>query len=131
MSPALGRGGGSMARMQMTHRAQITRMDSAPEDEYGSAAYDDSPAIVAAAQPCYAWSPTDAREILDEDADAVVGAVRIAMPTDTDINEGDQIASIVDRLDRTVFDGPLAVTAVTPLSGHLAVMARVVRGGRM
>jgi hypothetical protein len=127
----LARGGGSQARMHMTHRALITRMDETPTDGYGGPSHDATPTTIAAAQPCYAWSPRDSREILDDDATAVVGAVRIAMPADATITEGDHITSIVDRLGRTVFSGPLAVTAVTPMSGHLAVMARVVRGGRM
>lgn len=129
MAP-LPRGGGSQARLRMTHRARVLRSDEIA-DEYGSPSHDDTPAQLYAALPCYAWSPADAREVLDEDASAVFGAVRIAMPSDSGVTEGDAISSIVDRIGRTVFDGPLAITAVTPMSGHLAVMARMQRGGRI
>lgn len=130
MSPALGRGGGSQARMMMTHRARVLRGDDTPTDDWGGPEPDDTPTEQYAALACYAWSPTDAREVLDEDAAGVFGAVRIAMPADCGVTERDTISSIVDRLERTVFAGPLSITAVTPMSGHLAVMARVQRGGR-
>lgn len=130
MSPALGRGGGSQARMQMSHRARVLRGDDTPLDAWGSPTHDTTPTELFDELACYAWSPTDAREVLDEDAAGVFGAVRIAMPADCGITERDTIDSIVDRRARTVFAGPLTITAVTPMSGHLAVMARVQRGGR-
>lgn len=114
----------------MTHRARVLRSDDAPADDWGSSTHDETPTELYAALACYAWSPRDAREVLDEDAQGTFGAVRIAMPADSGVTEKDTISAIVDRLGRTVFAGPLAITAVTPMSGHLAVMARVQRGGR-
>lgn len=127
MTPPLARGGGSQARLMMRHRARVTRAGVTAEDEYGHPAYDDTPSVVHEAVPCYAWAPTDPRELLDVDGSATLGAVRLTMPLDCGVGELDTITQIVDRAGRVVFDGPLNVTAATPLGASLAVMARATR----
>ena len=123
-------GVGSQARQAMSMRARVVRPQSPGKDPWGGKLPDRvrNPHLDALA--CYAWSPTDVREVIDGSKDGVLGAVRVIVPADTDIAEGDVILDIADRAGRVLFGGPMHLTAVVRRSGYLAVMARVQRSSR-
>lgn len=129
MTPPLARGGASQARLLMKHRAAVTRPGATALDRYGQPSYDETPDTLYVALPCHAWSPSDVREVLDTDSQGVLGAVRLVVPLGTNIDERCTITSIVDRAGRSVYPGPLTVTAVTPSGDTLAIMARSVTAG--
>ena len=117
----------TQARQQMTMRATIRRPGGAVSDgvdEWGGEVHDDEPDAWIADLACYAWAPSDLREVLDDAKLGVFGALRIVCPVDAAIREGDIVEQIVDRRGVEVFPGPMTITGVTRRVGHLAIMAR-------
>ncbi len=119
-------GVGSQARQSMTMRAYVQTSVSAGTDDWGHELADELPDVLPALA-CAAWQPTDVREVFDGDKQGVFGAVRLIVPADSTLREGDVIVSVTDRLERVLFDGPMRVTAVSRQAGALAVVARVAR----
>lgn len=104
--------------------------DAVPStDAWGAEQVDPVPDVVHDALACFAWSPSDDAEVLDE-ASGTFGAVRLIVPADADVLEGDVVDSIFDRVGRELFAGPMAVTGVTRRASHLAVMVRVQQPGQ-
>lgn len=128
MSPL---GVGSQARQRMTMRVAVSRSEhvvsTGGRDAYGSPSVDETLDVQSASMRCYAWAPTDSREVLDADKAATFGAIRLMVPADSDITTDDVLGDVTDRLGRVLFPGPHTVTAVTRRTGHLAVMGRSVQ----
>ena len=118
----------SQGRRLMTMRIRVMRLSSTRRDEYGGPAAGQKPDVIFDGLPCRAWAPTDPREVFD-DAQAVAGAIRLSVPLDAELEQGDTIEDVRDRIGRVVFPGPLKVTSVIRLGTDLAVMARIQAGG--
>lgn len=121
---------GSPFRGLMTLRCIVQRVpDGAPADTWGHQDASAKPATIRDDLPCYAWHDDDARDLHDGRKNAIVGAVRLIVPTDADVTVADRIVDIRDRRDRTVIAGPLEVLGVAAHGTHQEVLARQVRRG--
>ncbi len=95
----------------MTHRAVITRNTVATTDAWNRP---DPPTFTALKTiACRAWVKTK-KEVRDDGKEVVVSDHRAIFPRDADIQTGDRV-SITDRRGATIFNGPMAVAAI---SGH-------------
>lgn len=94
----------------MTHRAVLERSTAAGTDNWNRPV----PPVFAAVEtlPCRAWSK-QRKEKRDSGKEVIVEDIRAIFPADADIQTGDRLSSITDRLGRVVFAGPLAVQPVT------------------
>ncbi len=71
--------------------------------------------------PCYAWSRTR-KELADGNKTVVIEDLLALVPVATDITESDRVAHIHDRLERTLFAGPLDIEAVQRMPHHQELM---------
>lgn len=105
-------------------RALVSRMLSRPDDAWGRPAPGEFTPI--ATVPCRAWSRTR-KEVRDDGKQVIVEDIRAQVPSGSDVQTDDQL-TITNRLNATLFDGPLAVQTVTRRGssasnpGHLELM---------
>lgn len=105
-------------------RALVSRMLSRPDDAWGRPAPGKFTPI--ATVPCRAWSRTR-KEVRDDGKQVIVEDIRAQVPSGSDVQTDDQL-TITNRLNATLFDGPLAVQTVTRRGssasnpGHLELM---------
>lgn len=98
-----------MSRGAMTMRATVSRSASQPVNSWGQP----GPPVyqVIGEVACRAWSKTR-RLVLTDGAEVVVEDLRAMVPASADVAERDRLV-IEDRLGEVVFDGPVAVDAIT------------------
>ena len=105
----------------MTMRAHIER-DSAigRTDDWGNPT---APIWAPIATPiaCNAWETTkqSGHRKVDEDKVAALKTIIMTTPLEVDISIRDRISKIVDRLDRTIFEGPFTVDGGKRLRDHI------------
>jgi hypothetical protein len=114
----------------MRMRVRFSHPDEIGVDAWGGEIIDSDNAGTTIEAHCYAWHPTDVRQVLDGDKDGVFGAVRLIVPASCSIDETCIVEEVVDRVDRVLFQGPMRVTAATRRSGYIAVMLRTARSNR-
>lgn len=121
---------GSPFRGLMTLRCIVQRVaDGAPEDAWGHQDASADHLTIRDDLPCFAWHDDDARDMHDGRKNAVVGLVRMIVPTDADVTVADRIVDIRDRRDRQVIAGPIEVLGVAQHGTHQEVLARQVQRG--
>lgn len=105
----------------MTMRAVVRRNTAMGKDAHG---HDVAPSFTAHETiPCRAWS-SSISSIADGDKAVTVEIVRAIFPVDADIQEGDQIVNVNNRLGATVYPGPLDVQTLQPMDNHQAAALR-------
>lgn len=117
------------ARLQMRMRVQHQRPISEGVDAYGQP-LPEKLATVTMSVPCFAWFQQERGERQNNESYASIGQIRMIMPYGTDVRESDVFPTITDRRGLLVFDGPMRVVSVARRPDHVAVMCRVVAGGR-
>ena len=102
----------------MVYRCRIRReQETGHTDDYGEPIVDWT--TIATDQPCYVWIST-AREAVDESRTALVTDARIMAPSDADLQAGDRLDQIQDRLGNTVLTGAWDVEGeVAPRKTHV------------
>lgn len=106
------------SRVRLTHLCSIER-DGATTDDWGLPGEPDW-ATNAANVPCYAWVEAG-REAIGSDRAVVVRDMRIVVPLDTDVTEGDRVGDVTER-GEVIFPGPLQIEAVLRYPTHLELM---------
>ncbi len=103
----------------MTMRMVIERNTETGKDDYNNPL----PPVWSAWEtvPCYAWSQSR-KELVDGDKTVVIEDLRALIPVSTDLTESDRVARIEDRLERTLFSGPLDIEAVQRMPHHQELM---------
>ncbi len=101
----------------MTMRAIQKRNTQATADLYGQPD-PESLTTVNAALPCYVWSKSTSRT-QDGDKTATIEEIRAMVPKGTDLQPGDILESVADRLGTVIFAGPLIVQGPQPRLTHL------------
>ncbi len=105
---------------RLTMRAQVERNQADEKDAWGQpVAPDFRP--VGNPLPCFVWSQ-DTAEIVDGKKTAMIGDFRGLFALGADINEKDELASVIDRVGNIIVPGRLRVEGpVEPKHTHLEV----------
>lgn len=114
-----------VARSRMTFRVEVQRLSGEGGSDEDGYPLPPSWQVLHAALPCYAWSVLR-REQATPTTTIVVNDIRLIVPKDADITEGDRLANIVDRLGEPYLPDILDVDAVVPRQTHREVLVRAV-----
>lgn len=107
----------------MTMRALVERNTASGEDSYGHPVKPVFTTLVTL--PCFVWS-RQRREVVDGDKNALVEDLRAMFALAADIKEGDEIASVQDRLGVVTLSGRFQVEAIQRKHTHIeAALLRV------
>lgn len=106
----------------MTMRANIERNADTADDAYG---HPEKPNFKTHNQiPCRIFSKMR-RVVTDEEKVVMIEDLRGRFHSDVDLTEDDRIASVVDRQNKVLFAGPLAIKALIRRRGYTeAVLER-------
>lgn len=111
-------------RGAMIHRAVVERNSASGTDGYGQPV---APVFVAhATLACFVWSQSR-RIVTDGRKSAYVEDHRAMFPLSADIQESDELASIVDRQDETILTGRFRIDGIQRKHRHLEASLRRVQ----
>ncbi|MGH7393633.1 MAG: hypothetical protein ACREM3_29890 [Candidatus Rokuibacteriota bacterium] len=114
-------------RSRMTRRAVIERDVATGSNPYGNAPTPNWQPL-AAPVPCYVWSRVR-RAVVSNNAPGQPGVVlvedlRALFPAGADVQEGDQVTNVTDRLGNIVWPGPILIEALQPRPDHVEAQLR-------
>lgn len=96
------------ARSNMTMRARVERPGKRSDTSWGTTpkpTFEEQGEIA-----CRVWSRTRRMpDVTDSSKTAIVEDLRAHVPRDADVEEGDQLVDVRNRLGVVLYDGPLAV----------------------
>lgn len=104
-------------RSRMIHRTTIERNTGSIDDDLGAEEIPDWDTPHLEDQPCFFYAIAG-QEIL-EDRAVQLAKLRMLLPLDTDVHEGDRINGVVDRLGNDIFTGIMMIRSVLPHHSHL------------
>lgn len=103
----------------MIHRAVIERDMSTGGDPYGQP-LPPSWQVLYAALPCYFW--TEAERELEGRVNAIVSDHRLLVPKGADVEQGDRVVAVQDRLGQPLLQRAMAVAGVLPRRDHKVLL---------
>lgn len=98
-------------------RAHVQRNQAAGEDPYGNPNPPDWQTLHASL-PCRTWFEGE-RQVTDSNKTAAVEDRKVIVPLGTDIEPGDRILTVKDRLGAVVFTGPAKIEAAGNRKDHI------------
>jgi hypothetical protein len=108
------------SRSRMTRRASLERNTSSGDDPWGQPL---PPTWTPLPPPLPCWVYTTAkREIVHNQGIEVVEDIRALFPREADVQHGDRVATVTDRLGHILWPGPLEVLTVLRRPDHLEVL---------
>jgi hypothetical protein len=107
-------------RSRMTRRANLERNTTSGDDAWGQPL---PPTWTPMPPPVPCWLYTTAkREIVQNQGILVVEDIRAWFPLDADVQHGDRLAMVTDRLGQTLWPGPLEILTVIRRPDHVEAL---------
>lgn len=105
-------------------RATVQRTAAGDADPYGNPGVPDWQTHIEEL-PCYVWFEVE-RHAIDTTKTAAVEDRKAIVPKGTDIEPGDRIVDVRDRLDAVIFTGPAVVDSAGARKDHIALALKEV-----
>ena len=115
-----------MSRGAMTMRAIVERNTASGTDAFNNPVAPVFEAVSSEPIPCRAWIRARNTLTLNTEQVVMVEERHAIVPLSADVEIGDRLQNITDRLGNELFPGPLLVEGKLPRSNHYDLLLKVV-----